>query len=1433
MTIPTTPLLPVDRPLVLFPVRLETRFFPAVPESTVIRIRVYPDTIHADTHEPGVTVDEAEWGRHYWEAAWRAGNDEERRKAAWRQLAERYGPPRASWIAWHLRPLNPADRPSAPVPAEQPLQPPPAFPAPPQLRIQSESWTRAPWSRVLPDRWIAIGYEHGLAIAVAEGGPILDPLPMGPSPDADVIPADDHPAVDAGMKWTIDYDEAVRVGMALDLTLPPGVSRVDRLLVFGVKRSLDANASASALAELLAAHGYTDGFSFIAPGTPSNNTSIATSGFSSVDAGYETSFRANQTQTAESTSNGHVLARAFGVPDAAFDRIERATSTELGDARHMHTALWQTTWGYYLEQMMRSAMPETDADAHIEWARRHFVDYVRAGGPLPAVRCGRQPYGILPVTSLDLWKARTADGADAERMAAVASLLVKLRAAWLQGAVRAPRLGASTDPERDLRAVLRQGPSSSTYAIRAARGRHYFENLWQFELVGLERAGWWAAHQQLVNTALNAWGFAGLSSRLNHMVYAGAEVPLQLPLVQAGAVGPDTRLAPNFIEVLQSTAVAGIRLETSPEPKPKSLLYTLLRHATLLEYSKAAANLLLSRNAMTPAQRRETEIIEVEPGTKVFTPVRQLATVVPDVSPLPLEVFLQQLTTFTDRHVAQLGEFRAALTHLSGLTVPTLERLLTGTLDLCSHRLDAWITSLATRRLTAMREANPTGVYLGAYGWVEDLQPRELLTRAPTVPEESSAPVFALPGNPGFIHAPSLAQAATAAVLRSGHLTHAHVESGKLLAIDLSSERVRLAKWLLDGVRQGQPLGALLGYRFERGLHEGHPGVELDRFIKPFREIAPLVARKLEGADGLPVEAIAANNVVDGVALQRLWREAVQANEATFFAKLGTMSDAEQRAVRAELIALDSVVDAVSDALLAESVHQAVLGNPSRSSATLDAVARGDARPPELDVAETPRSGIALTHRALVLFSGAAAPAPGWTSIRHPHRAQAAPHLDAWAGRLLGDPTRVRCRVQRVDATSGSIVETHEIRFSQLGMSPLDFVYAAESSEDARRSEVEQRVLLEAMRQRPSLGPEAFLQVNLERDPAWDARDLSGIEFLELLRTVRLLLTRARGVDGRDLAPGGGAAIPSGIDEHELRQRAQRAMTALRDALNELKAAGTDVRDALLRLAHFGIAGAVTTGAEVSAIARSVEREATGRLERAQAALDSATALRELFGPTFVITPVFQPANGEDLAKTWADSTALQGDNPSEAITWLHRASRVREPLSRLEDVLRYTQALATGVELTLRVGQLPLRERDRWVALPTIDATPIAGGTVSLVAQVDPSFNAREPLTGLLIDEWIETVPNPTETTAVAFQYDQPDASPPQSVLIAVPPGTDDAWTAQTLQQVLNETFDLAQVRLADPETLAEVQHFLPALFFATNVQGDTISTDWTTVGR
>ena len=95
-------------------------------------------------------------------------------------------------------------------------------------------------------------------------------------------------------------------------------------------------------------------------------------------------------------------------------------------------------------------------------------------------------------------------------------------------------------------------------------------------------------------------------------------------------------------------------------------------------------------------------------------------------------------------------------------------------------------------------------------------------------------------------------------------------------------------------------------------------------------------------------------------------------------------------------------------------------------------------------------------------------------------------------------------------------------------------------------------------------------------------------------------------------------------------------------------------------------------------------------------------------------------------------------------------------------------------------------------------------------------------------IDEWVEVMPRPTETTGLVFQFDQPDAMAPQSILLAVPPDPDQPWNLWQLQQGLLETLDMARIRAVDPDTLDEVGHYLPATHFAINTAGDTVSTDF-----
>ena len=189
---------------------------------------------------------------------------------------------------------------------------------------------------------------------------------------------------------------------------------------------------------------------------------------------------------------------------------------------------------------------------------------------------------------------------------------------------------------------------------------------------------------------------------------------------------------------------------------------------------------------------------------------------------------MQHLTTLSP----EVRRYREALETLKDFPTAELERVFSETLDVCSHRIDAWVTSLFSKRLEDMRKDQSEYCYLGAYGWVEDLKPDPDSRRQLKMANGKIVTVFS--DSAGYVQAPSMSHGNAAAVLRNGYWTR-RGEHKDPYAINLSSARVRTALWILDSIREGQPLGAVLGYRFERGLHEGHTGVELDKFIDDFR----------------------------------------------------------------------------------------------------------------------------------------------------------------------------------------------------------------------------------------------------------------------------------------------------------------------------------------------------------------------------------------------------------------------------------------------------------------------------------------------------------------------------------------------------------------------------------------------------------------------
>ena len=78
-------------------------------------MRVYPDQVHVDAHDPRLSAAEHEAGREFWRAQWRTGTNREREQRAWTALAERFGPGRAGWVARATTPTNPQDRPETAV----------------------------------------------------------------------------------------------------------------------------------------------------------------------------------------------------------------------------------------------------------------------------------------------------------------------------------------------------------------------------------------------------------------------------------------------------------------------------------------------------------------------------------------------------------------------------------------------------------------------------------------------------------------------------------------------------------------------------------------------------------------------------------------------------------------------------------------------------------------------------------------------------------------------------------------------------------------------------------------------------------------------------------------------------------------------------------------------------------------------------------------------------------------------------------------------------------------------------------------------------------------------------------------------------------------------------------------------------------------------
>jgi hypothetical protein len=1119
----------------------------------------------------------------FWTAVWKADGDPVKEKAAYDALAVALQAD-AQLAAEAYRPANPAEPPphklsrAATVVKVVWI----VFPSAEGMLTRQQSWSRAPRVSAFPDRLVLMAYEGSAADPLVKlGNPIQLPLAVGPDPYAEKQKQLRQEAgelkVPAEMLWMTDFQQAVKVGMGLRVKLnaTQAINGFKELLVLGVRASETADEGRQTLETLLAHHrDGRSGLALVPQGTPTNNTEGVTSGYRRTDdpdASFDERFGTvppdpllAQLDPWMARTDGEWLAALLGLDPAVLHHVPNARGTDQAEARAMNAALWPGTLGYWMDALMTEAFPEE----MVEHARHFFTRYVSGRGAVPALRIGRQPYGILTATAYSRLSATKLQGTEPVEdpfltfLRPLIPLLALAREDWDKMAADVSYVGKPlTDAHRNLLGLLALHPDSAEYALRRAESLEQVHN--ELALIAAGLTGDFSNAKELLEKGLallDRYGYLypDIPPELLYRFFFSTADPLNGPVVDDVPSSESKEIRAyagtrNYIQWLieaSLTSLETLRAEdgfTGGKP-PRALLYLLLRYALETGYHDTGRRVYRDHGMFQDdddavrASRREAPFIHLATeAAGSESRYARLYAPAPAITNHP-QMMLADWVTLKIDTLDQAAPFREQLLGLRRLADrPTarLERLLAEHVDCCAYRLDAWMLGLVHYWLAELRnvrdgDSGPPkrGVYLGAYAWLHDVRPEPREFSDPGLSPDLAA-VFKPQANPplrrdaanqGFIHAPSLNHAVTAAVLRNGYLADATAVHAKALAVNLTSERVRTALGLLEGMRAGQSLGALLGYQLERGLHERWPGVELDSFIWEMRREFPLGGNKLASTkvEGEAAEKVEARNVVDGLALIQHVRSLPEADRKYKWGKslLPAASADQANAINAEVNRLMDAHDAVADLAIAEGVHQAVQGNYDRTAGTLDAYSKG-AYPPEPDVVRTPAPGVGLTHRLAIHLDASALPGVspifGVVPDMTP-RAAAEPALNAWLATVLPSLVEVGC-VAIYRQASDDAEKTATVTLAQLGLQPIDVLFLVRDESQQAMSELDDRVVMHVAGTY-ALRPGSEVRIAFMQK---GAAAISVFELMPLARALRRIAFASRPLRASDLSLGGEA----------------------------------------------------------------------------------------------------------------------------------------------------------------------------------------------------------------------------------------------------------------------------------------------------------------------
>ncbi len=800
-----------------------------------------------------------------------------------------------------------------------------------------------------------------------------------------------------------------------------------------------------------------------------------------------------------------------------------------------------------------------------------------------------------------------------------------------------------------------------------------------------------------------------------------------------------------------------------------------------------------------------------------------------------------------------------------------LDRLFRESLDIFSHRLDAWVSSFATKRLKGLRADNryETGLYLGAYGYVENL------------PLQSNSEQR----SEGYIHAPSTNQATTAAVLYNAFLTHQFedvgtINSGNPYHLRLSSERVKKALFMADGLRQGQNLAGLLGAEFESQLRR-FENARLMHYLDELRVVFPINSTVVSKAEAVPEQTqntvYALINGLDLLRDLRVYQSKVkgrQKRSSKFYAFFNNFSvnEADIGALISIAEKVDDSLDAMGDLLLFESSHHAVNGNFERSAAVLDAAKGEQIVPDNFESVQTQVSGRSATYRIAFVLDKEIDFSSANDKLFNP-LAAIEPALAHFISGLIGS-------LAKIDVGFGTwLNEKREsplidyISIADLKISPSHFFYLAQAPLGDLASELELR-LLAAIREKFKFNTDkqVYLLFNHAR-----AEHVSLDKACLLARKIFNLFSQSTALAANDLLSPEDVFTKDPSEQGRadkatfdlLYQRTRNGLAIYLNYMRVLKilsrrryGSWTYHRYLSMR-SQYGIEAEFMsfelTGDFITPIQKTLPT-LEKRRKQAKDILDKTllqsrspdadyahlvqqliSVFKLLFGKQVIILPRIK-VQANDKLDSAVEQDILNGLGESRLRTWVEQSAEVNKPVRNLVQTLQLGELWQRHIHsdkrpLRLDIMQLPYNEDRQWVGLSDQEKAPEnAKATWSLHPYSILTVRANESnklrsnayTSGILVGDWTETIPDREIDTSVAFHYNAPTTQAPQACLLAVPPSISSSngiqfWSPSMLAEIVKDTMDLAKMRAVDTDVIAKsgfggLREFFPAMYFKNN---------------